>query len=126
MTLKEKLEQIETMLKNFEVDATAQAMVQLALDYGIYEVSDNLISTDRITERLLERIGDDLESGWQSAYMMLKGVKSLACDYYRLNGYNNIENLTTEYLEVMLDKLIDELADQIEEEDADEDEEDID
>ena len=116
MSIKKQLECIESKIKDFDIDGASELIVELALDHNMYDISNDFISTNEITERLLERIGDDKESGWQSAYCMLSEIKSLNCEWYYLNGYNNIEHLTIERLEMALDELRSALEDQIEKE----------
>lgn len=125
MTINERLETIEATIKQFDLDSAAESLVELAVDYDLLDSIHTLIRTEDITTHLLARIGNDYESGWQAAYISLKNIESTTSNWYRIDGYNNLHDLTSDDLEVILDRLTDDLADQIAEEEAEEvDEED--
>lgn len=49
------------------------------------------------------------EYGWQRVKFLLGGIERINEDYYRINGYGNIENIEPDYLDAIMSDLLDEM-----------------
>ena len=49
------------------------------------------------------------EYGWRRALYMLNGIECTSGDFYRINGYGNVENIDPDYLDAIMDDLMGEV-----------------
>ena len=82
--------------------------------------TEDIVNTDEIDDLVQTRLND---GGWQGVACMLSEVNYLNDEYYLINGYGNLEELTIEYLQCVFDDLKGSLSELIEEEDKEETEE---
>jgi len=75
----------------------------------IDEVGDDVLNI--VDDYELEELtkGAVESRGWVGAKIFLSGIDMINDDYYLINGYGNAENLTHDYLEMIVDELMDEL-----------------
>ena len=115
--LKERLQSIENLMKDYNHDDGAREILDLAYDYNLEYYTEDIINTDEIDDLVQTRLND---SGWQGVACMLSEVNYLNDEYYLINGYGNLEELTIEYLQCVFDDLKSSLSELIEEEDKEE------
>lgn len=112
MTIKERLNEIKGLVEGRHLDAAAEKLLDLAFDYSKYEAVETIISSNELTEKVEGLVS----KGWQAVYITLKNIENSSKDYYYLDGYGQVRDLSFEDLEIITDKLEDALADQLEEE----------
>lgn len=116
--LKEMLIKVENAMKDYDVDGTVSAMYEIADNYGLVDdlLFDNIVDRDVIDDMVSQRLESQ---GFEAVAIMLDGIHSLNDNYYYLNGYGNLEDLSIDKLEVIYSDikttLVDELADELEE-----------
>ena len=117
--LKEMLSEIENAMKEYDVDGAVNAMYKIADNYGLIEdlLFDNIIDRELIDDMVSARLE---ATGFEGVKIMLDGIHSLNANYYYLNGYGNLEDLSISKLEVIYDDIKTTLADEISEEELEE------
>ena len=118
--LKERLQSIENLMKDYNHDDVTREILDLAYDYNLEYYTEDIVNTDEIDDLVQTRLND---GGWQGVACMLSEVNYLNDEYYLINGYGNLEELTIEYLQCVFDDLKSSLLELIEEEDKEETEE---
>ena len=113
--LKEMLSKIENAMKDYDVERAVSAMYEIADNYGLIEdlLFDNIIDRELIDDMTSQRLE---ATGFEGVKIMLDGIHSLNANYYYLNGYGNLEDLSMSKLEVIYDDIKTTLADEISEE----------
>jgi len=111
--LKERIKNIKNLLKEHNEDEAINEMMELAIEYGLEELLDNIIPTEEIDYILESRLKN---SGWQGVACLLAKVNCLNDNYYLINGYGNLEEISIDHLEMILEELEDELEEKFEEE----------
>ena len=112
--IRERLEEIRGMLKNYDTQGAIREIINLANEYDKYDFVDDIIHTDDITDFIKAR----LDSGWEGVACCLAKIEYLNDEYYLINGYGNLEELTTSTVECYLNDLRTELEGDIMEEEA--------
>ena len=111
--LKEMLIKVENAMKDYDVDETVNAMYEIADNYGLIDelLFDNIVDRDLIDDMVAQR----LEAiGFEGVAIMLDGIHSLNANYYYLNGYGNLEDLSMNKLEAIYADIKVTLADELE------------
>lgn len=80
-----------------------EAFINLAYQSENEDLIEEIISSEELDEIVAHQAKD---SGWQRVYYLLKGIDWMNDEYYRVNGYGNIENLTADYKEMIADEVI--------------------
>ena len=112
--LKEKLESIEKSMKYYNKDYVAREILELAYNYNLEKyVENNIISREIIDDLVQTRLD---ESGWEGVACMLNKINYVTDEYYSIDEYGNLEELTKEKLECIFEDLKKELLELIEEE----------
>ena len=113
--LKEMLNTIEEAIKDYDVEGAVNAMYKVGDNYGyVYELlQDNIIDYDLVDDMVSTRLE---ATGFEGVAIMLDGIHSLNADYYYIDGYGNLHNLTIEHLEAIYSDIKTILADEITEE----------
>ena len=113
--LKEMLSKIENAMKEYDIEGVVNAMYEIADNYGyVYELlQNNIIDRDLIDGMTSQRLETQ---GFEGVAIMLDGIHSLNANYYYLNGYGNLEDLSISKLEVIYSDIKTTLADEISEE----------
>lgn len=116
--LKKMLIKVENAIKDYDVDGTVNAMYEIADNYGLIDdlLFDNIVDRDVIDDMVSQR----LLQGFEAVAIMLDGIHSLNDNYYYLNGYGNLEDLSIGKLEVIYSDIKTTLADEIAEEELEE------
>ena len=111
------LNNIEENIEKGYIDETLNGMYDLANEYDgvISIIDDSIITTEGIDEIIKEKINSGI-SDWVEIKIMLDGIKFNLDEYYHINAYGNIEDLTIEHLEIMYEDIKYELTDILEEE----------
>ena len=111
------LNNIEENIEKGYIDETLNGMYDLANEYDgvISIIDDSIITTEGIDEIIKEKINSGI-SDWVEIKIMLDGIKFNLDEYYHINAYGNIEDLTIEHLELMYEDIKYELTDILEEE----------
>lgn len=112
--IKEKLTSIEEKMNEFDLDGAAAELKELCGIYALYEIGGSLIHSEHITDFLLELVGDNKESGWQSMYCCLNAVQSLSSEWYYIDNYNTLNDLSLTTVQHLLDRLKQALSNEIE------------
>ena len=113
--LKEMLSKVENAMKEYDVDGVVNAMYEIADNYGLIDdlLFDNIVDRDVIDDMVAQRLESQ---GFEAVAIMLDGIHSLNDNYYYLNGYGNLEDLSINKLEVIYSDIKTILADEIAEE----------
>ena len=113
--LKEMISKIENAIKDYDIDGAVNAMYEIADNYGLIDdlLFDNIIDRDLVDDMTSQRLETQ---GFEGVAIMLDGIHSLNANYYYLNGYGNLEDLSISKLEVIYDDIKTTLADEITEE----------
>ena len=113
------LVKVEEAIKDYDVDGAVNTMYEIADNYGLIEdlLFDNIIDRDLVDDMVSSRLES---TGFEGVAIMLDGIHSLNANYYYLNGYGNLEDLSISKLEVIYDDIKTTLADEISEEDLEE------
>jgi len=122
MSLKEDFEEIEGYINRGNFCKAISSMKDIANEYGQEETADKFIDTEMMDDFVRAR----LESGgWQGVACCLSDVNYLNDDYYEIDGYGNLKDVTSSSLECTLSDLKRNLEDELkeEEEENEEDEE---
>ena len=115
--LKERFELIEDLIKDYDRDYAVREILSLAYDYDLEDYIGNIISEDTIDDLVQSRFD---RSGWKGVTCMLSKINYLNDEYYIMNGYGNLEELTIGHLECIFDNLKRELLELMEEEEEEE------
>ena len=107
---------IEENIRRGNIEEVLNGMYDLANEYDgvISIIDDNIIDTEIINELIKEKINDGAD--WVSIKILLDGIKYNSDNYYHIDGYGNIEDLTIGRLELMYEDIKNELIDILEEE----------
>ena len=107
---------IEENIRRGNIEEVLNGMYDLANEYDgvISIINDNIIDTEIINELIKEKINDGAD--WVSIKILLDGIKYNSDNYYHIDGYGNIEDLTIGHLEDMYEDIKNELTDILEEE----------
>lgn len=106
---------IEENIRRGNIEEVLNGMYDLANEYDgvISIINDNIIDTEIINELIKEKINDGAD--WVSIKILLDGIKYNSDNYYHIDGYGNIEDLTIGHLEDMYEDIKNELTDILEE-----------
>ena len=106
--IRERLAEIRRMLKKYATKGDIREIINLANEYDKYDFVDDIIHTDDITDFIKAR----LDSGWEGVACCLAKIEYLNDEYYLINGYGNLEELTTSTVKCYLEDLRRELHDE--------------
>lgn len=105
-----KLMQVLENLKNDEnmfIYDKVNILYQIANEFDVYGAIEQIISADVIDDIIRDYMSTG--SSWERIAIFLADVKVLNQDYYYLNGYGNLENLSGEKFYIILDDFIEEI-----------------
>ena len=111
--LKERLESIKNLLEDYNRDDAVREILDLSYDYGLDYYTENIIEEAMIDELVKNRLNS---SGWQGVSCMLNKINYLNDEYYFIDGYGNLEELTINRLECIFNDMKEELLNMEEEE----------
>ena len=118
--LKERLESIKNLLENYNRDDAVREILDLSYDYDLDYYTENIIEEAMIDELVKNRLNS---SGWQGVSCMLNKINDLNDEYYFIDGYGNLEELTINRLECIFNDMKEEILNMEEEEEEEEEEE---
>ena len=104
--LKERLESIKNLLASYNRYDATREILDLADDYDLEDYVENIIEESMINEIIQDRLRC---CGWQNIACMLDKVNYLDDDYYFMNGYGNLEELTISHLECIFSDMVEAL-----------------
>ena len=104
--LKERLESIKNLLVSYNRYDAVREILDLAYDYDLEDYVENIIEESMINEIIQDRLRC---CGWQNIACMLDKVNYLDDDYYFMNGYGNLEELTISHLECIFSDMVEAL-----------------
>ena len=111
--LKERLESIKNLLEDYNRHEAVREILDLSYDYGLDYYTENIIEEAMIDELVQNRL---YSSGWQGVACMLDKINYLNDEYYFINGYGNLEELTINRLQCIFNDMEKELLNMEEEE----------
>ena len=111
--LKERLESIKNLLEDYNRDDAVREILDLSYDYGLDYYTENIVEEAMIDELVKNRLNS---SGWQGVSCMLNKINYLNDEYYFIDGYGNLEELTINRLECIFNDMKEELLNMEEEE----------
>ena len=114
--LKERLESVKNLLESYNRDDAVREILDLAYDYDLEYYTENIIEEEMMDELVKNRLNS---SGWQGVSCMLSKINYLNDEYYFIDGYGNLEELTINRLECIFNDMKEELLN-IEEEEEEE------
>ena len=111
--LKEMLIKVENSMNNYDVEGAVNTLYRIADNYGYVDelLQDNIIDRDLIDDMVSQRLE---VTGFEGVTIMLDGIHNLNDNYYYINGYGNLEDLSISKLEVIYDDVKAILADELE------------
>lgn len=115
--LRERFEEIKEMLGSYDVDGAICEMVNLASEYSKEEMVDSFISEELMDDFVKARMEN---GGWAGVACCLAKVETLNCEWYLINGYGNLEEVSKSDVECHLHDLERELAEIMAEEEEEE------
>ena len=94
------METLRTLLKGLEEntlshDVVIQELYNVAERYGLEEMMDDIITEESIDWFIHDRMEI---GGWQMVACFLAKVDYLQDNYFLMDGYANLENITSNYL----------------------------
>ena len=98
ITLLENLKNDKDMVLYNKVDE----LFRIADEYDLYDTLNQVVREEEIDYIIKDY-------SWDRVYFFLADIKVLNQQYYHLNGYGNLENLTTEKLDIILEDFIEEI-----------------
>ena len=111
--LRERLETIKKSMKYYKKDYIAKEILNLAYDYNLEKYAENIINREEIDDLVQFRLD---KSGWEGVACMLSKINYVTDEYYLIDEYGNLEELTKAYLERIYEDLKRELLESMEEE----------
>ena len=115
--LKERLESIKNLLEDYNCYDAVREILDLSYDYGLDYYTENIIEEAMMDELVKNRLNS---SGWQGVSCMLSKINYLNDEYYFIDGYGNLEELTINRLECIFNDMKEELLNIEEEEEEEE------
>ena len=95
--------------ENMFIDDKVNTLFGIAGEYDIYETLDQIVKADVIDDVIRDYMNTG--STWERIAIFLAGIKVLNQEYYYLDSYENLENLTTEKLDIIIEDFIEEIKD---------------
>ena len=109
------MERIKTLRGIIDDLSTAELvgeLINLACEYGLDYLVEDIISTEDIDYFIGERLKS---SGWQGVACCLAKINYINDDYYEIDGYGNLKEITFNDAKKLLDYIEEEINDQEEE-----------
>ena len=106
ITLLKLLESLKTD-EQMNIYEKTDVLFQIAIDYDVHEILDQIVTDDEIDEILRGRINEC--NSWESIAIFLCDVRLLNQPYYFIDGYGNLSNLSLRTFNIILDDFIEEI-----------------
>ena len=97
-----------TVLENLKNDKDmylydkVDILLKIADEYSVYDTVNQIVQEDVIDDIIKDYT-------WDRVYFFLAEIKVLNQEFYYLNGYGNLENLTSEKIDIILEDFISEI-----------------
>jgi hypothetical protein len=119
VSLRERLDEIKSEIKNYDFADAINEMKDIASDYGKDELVDEFIPNDDMMDDFVKARMES--SGWQGVACCISDiVNCMSDDYYEIDGYGNLKEVTQGSLECTLSDLERNLSDELEMEEDEE------
>lgn len=112
MSLRERFEDIQNYINRGKFDDAIAELKNITSEYGKEEMTDDFIDTESMDDFVKARFES---GGWQSVICCLAKIDYLNWEYYEIDGYANLKEVTASSLECTLSDLKRELSDELEE-----------
>ena len=97
------INEVKENLKNYDKENAINKLFELCDIVENYELMENIIHTDDISEFVNSRLA---VGGWQGVACCLAKIEYLNDEYYLIDGYGNLEELSVAYIDCLLSDLI--------------------
>ena len=111
--LKERLELIEKSIKYHSKDSATREVLNLAYNYGLEKYIEDIVHREEIDDLVQFRLDG---SGWEGVACLLNKINYVTDEYYLIDEYGNLQELTKKYLECVYEDLKEELLELVKEE----------
>ena len=108
----ERIKTLRGIIDNLSTGELVGELIDLACEYGLDYLVEDIISTEDIDYFIEERLKN---SGWQGVACCLAKFNYLNDDYYEIDGYGNLKEFTFNDAKKLLDYIEEEINDQEEE-----------
>lgn len=105
---------------NYDFTTCINELMSFCSENGIDEVMENFIDTDFLDELVQNRMSN---GGWQGVACMLDGIDYLNDDYYIMDGYGNMQEITINDIECVISDILNSYEEYLEEDEEEEEEE---
>ena len=107
-----KIKTLRRIIDNLSTGELVEELIDLAYEYELDYLVEDIISTEDIDYFIEKR----LESGgWQGVACCLAKINYLNDDYYEIDGYGNLKEITFNDAKKLLDYIEEEINNQEEE-----------
>lgn len=117
--LRERFEEVREYLEGFDKESALAELMEICQEYGQEEMLDDLIHEDNIDMMVENELK---QGGWTRVAIFLSKVEYLNDEYYVIDGYGNLTELTQGYVECLLADLQTNLEQEMLEEEGEEEE----
>ena len=107
-----KIKTLRGIIDNLSTGELIGELIDLAYEYELDYLVEDIISTEDIDYFIGERLKS---SGWQGVACCLAKINYLNDDYYEIDGYGNLKEITFNDAKKLLDYIEAEINDQEEE-----------
>lgn len=108
----ERIKTLRGIIDNLSTGELIGELIDLAYEYELDYLVEDIISTEDIDYFIGERLKS---SGWQGVACCLAKINYLNDDYYEIDGYGNLKEITFNDAKKLLDYIEAEINDQEEE-----------
>lgn len=107
--LKQRISNLKTMVNNYNLDEAVCEFVNLCNEYEVLEDAAYNYVDDEMINNIIKSYDD-----WSRIAIFLSGVNYLNNEFYHLDGYGNLEEITQSILMADIDDLETELSELLE------------
>lgn len=114
--LKEKMVELKELVNGYDRDIVVNLLQEICNEYDKEYMIDDIVHTDVVDDMVKHEIEN---SDWTRVACFLAKVNYLNDEYYLINGYGNLEEITMDYLGCIVNDLENEIQEELEEEEED-------
>ena len=104
-----KIKNLRRIIDNLSTGELVGELIDLACEYGLDYLVEDIISTEDIDYFIEERLKN---GGWQGVACCLAKINYINDDYYEIDGYGNLKEFTFDDAKNLLDYIEEEINDQ--------------
>lgn len=97
------LTNVEESINSYEWDSAICGMINLSIEYNVEEVVSDYWDDDTINEYIRKEINDGAD--WTRIACFLANTENLTDDYYMVDGYMNLRDVTKSDVECTFNEL---------------------